>query len=127
MDLYTRALDFTPNGDLIVGAGDSQFMDFKDIRLVKLKTGLNINVSELEETGVSIFPNPATEVLNLNLSEFDAGRKVIRVLDSSGKLVLESAVNSTIVEIEVNQFVKGIYTCVIYSETEMATVQFSKN
>ncbi len=127
IDLYTRALDFAPNGDLIIGAGDSENADDKDIRLVKIKTGLNIGINDLEEKIVSVYPNPTNDVLNLNLSEFDAGRKVIRVFDGSGKLVLESAANSTNSQVDLTDLSKGIYTCVVLSETESATVQFSKN
>ena len=125
LDMQTLAVDLSPSGDLILGARDNQTSP--DIRLVKLKTGLNIGMNELELKTVSAFPNPATDVLNLNLSEFETGLKAIRIFDNAGKLVFESSTNSNTQQLNISSLTAGTYTCIVSSKTEKALIQFSKN
>lgn len=124
-DTYARAMDLTPSGDLIVGGYENSADP--DLRLLKLKTGLNIGVNELESRTVSIYPNPTTNVLHLDLSEFEAGMKAIRVFDGTGRLVHESSANESKVKLDIESLAGGIYTGTIVSKNEVATIQFSKN
>ena len=58
--------------------------------------------------GVSVFPNPATEFLQINLPS--AGQYDIKLLDANGKVVLNyQSVNQAIVHLNVTQFNSGIY------------------
>lgn len=124
-DTYARAMDLTPSGDLIVGGYENSAEP--DIRLLKLKTGLNIGVKELETKSVSIYPNPTTDVLNLDLSEFEAGIKAVRVFDGTGRLVHESSTDQSKIRLELELLADGVYTGTIVSKNQVATVQFSKN
>jgi hypothetical protein len=58
--------------------------------------------------GVSVFPNPATEYLQINLPS--TGQYDIKLLDASGKVVLNyQSANQAIVHLNVTQFNSGIY------------------
>lgn len=126
MALSTRAMDFTPNGDLIIGASDDQALDGKDIRLVKLTTGLNIGIIELALRTVTVYPNPAIDELNLNLSELESGQKVIQIFDGAGKMVLESTTMQDKFSLDISAFSVGLYTANITTRTEVGAIQFTK-
>lgn len=125
LDLYVRALDFTPNGDLIVGASDSEPSD-KDIRLVKLKTGLNISVDELESVDVSVYPNPAVDVLNLKLDDSKGQSIQIEVIDSRGSVVSTEMGNSTNHSFNVEELASGLYTVRVFGEKQVGQTLFLK-
>lgn len=126
LDLYTRAMDFAPNGDLIVGASDNEPSD-KDIRLVKLKTGLNISVDELETVEVSVYPNPASNVLNLNLQTLNGKPCLVEIMNSKGQNVLSVNVDSRNTALDVNQLSAGIYAVRITSDQHLGSTRFIKD
>ena len=58
--------------------------------------------------GVSVFPNPATDYLQINLPS--TGQYDIKLLDASGKVVFNyHSANQTVVHLNVTQFTSGIY------------------
>jgi len=120
-----NSMGLTPNGDLIVGAEETSGNG--DLRLLKLKTGLNIGINDLEAVKVSVYPNPTTDVLNLDLNDFEPGQKAIRIFDGTGRLVLETSTTRSNYKLEVETLIDGIYTGTIITENGAGSIQFSKN
>ena len=78
-----------------------------------------------------IIPNPAQDLIQLDLNVIHAGKGVIRVIDTSGKTVLEkSAGNLTAgqqsVFLKINLLPQGIYTCSITLEGQTISTTFTK-
>jgi len=69
-----------------------------------------VNVSEFNSNNIiSIFPNPTTDILNINLSQFELETFEIEVFDFTGKLIYSKIINSKNNSILTSNFAKGIY------------------
>jgi hypothetical protein len=62
-------------------------------------------------TKIKVFPNPASEVLNIQFEEPVDGEIVLSILDSQGKLIKSDIIESTIIEKQINMqdLATGIY------------------
>ncbi|HVD99717.1 MAG TPA: T9SS type A sorting domain-containing protein [Cytophagaceae bacterium] len=58
---------------------------------------------------ISVYPNPAKEQINLDLSAMNAGEAKVKVMNANGMLVYESVVSNTNTVINSSTFHKGIY------------------
>jgi hypothetical protein len=68
-----------------------------------------------QSAGFSVFPNPARDVVNVNLTSA-VSEGTIRLVDLNGRVILEQKVTNaanTIVAIPVQNFVKGTYVLVV--------------
>jgi len=75
----------------------------------KYKLDQFVGVNELSEAdNISIYPNPCTEVVNIN-TDFDA---TTLIMDLSGRVLLKSNKR----QIDVSQLAKGVYSVVLISE-----------
>jgi uncharacterized protein (TIGR02145 family) len=70
------------------------------------------SVDELEALSVLIYPNPASNNLNVDLGDLEGEDVRIQLYDSSGKLVFEELRNSS-VAIDVSTYASGLYSIVI--------------
>ena len=71
-------------------------------------TGFTTQLKTEKLVGVSVFPNPATDYLQINLPS--TGQYDIKLLDASGKVVFNyHSANQTVVHLNVTQFTSGIY------------------
>jgi hypothetical protein len=83
----------------------------------------------MENMNLIIFPNPAHESVTL-FSEQDLGDYSIKVLDLNGKILPVNIIsnNSTkIIEINISEFLNGIYFVNLISEKENRHLKFIKN
>jgi hypothetical protein len=76
-------------------------------------------INELEQT-INIYPNPATEILNI---ESQNNIERIKIFDQLGKLIIESEFSKSL---NINYLYKGIYTITLYSEEKEITKRFTK-
>ncbi|MCW3071860.1 MAG: hypothetical protein JWO44_1750 [Bacteroidetes bacterium] len=78
-------------------------------------------------TGLLIYPNPANDVLNVNLSNVNAVS--VAVYDLQGRMIsLEKTGNAGVQKIDISSLVKGLYFVVIEnSEGQKMTKKFVKN
>jgi hypothetical protein len=87
----------------------------------------NINLIYIKENGIkqnllstlkaNIFPNPATEVLNIELNEFFAGNIV--VYDLSGRMIMEEMISGTQSQINISTLSTGNYIYKLMSENSI--------
>jgi len=83
-----------------------------------------VGVKELELQDVSVYPNPATDILYVNLSSINYFVEVINVM---GEVVLKSENKSGTTSIYLYQLTQGIYTIRIASNGKQKQIKFVKH
>ncbi len=88
-----------------------------------LSTGIN---NESQKNSFSIFPNPSTDVLNIQLR--NTGAFEMTVLDLTGKQLMTENIPSQIeiYKLDISILPKGMYVIQLKSENELLTKQFVK-
>jgi hypothetical protein len=74
---------------------------------------------------VSVYPNPVTDRLNLNIDI--NGEKTIEIFNVAGQKVFEMKTGDKKINLDTNRFPTGIYNGLIKSEKGNATFRFVKN
>ena len=91
---------------------------------------LDGDVSGLKESNlhsVVMYPNPTNETLFIDLTSTEVSNCIISIFDMTGKLLLERHQNEAVlVEIDVSQFVTGMYQLNIQSEKNVLVTNFVK-
>ncbi len=77
----------------------------RDYWVVKLSplTG----IEELNAAGISVYPNPANDLLIINSANQLIGE--IKIFDATGKLMRDQVINKNSLELNINEFNPGIY------------------
>ena len=66
---------------------------------------------KLNEASVNVFPNPANDVININVDEIDNSQPiVVKVYDVLGKIIYISTLNQTANSFNTSQWSKGVYS-----------------
>ena len=73
---------------------------------------------------IKLYPNPATEILNIEFEEFNTSA-FIEIVDSQGNVILSKEVISNREEIDLSNFHKGVYILVVRSEKLFITEKFT--
>ena len=77
------------------------------------------------DTKVSIFPNPATTSIEVNLSTIpEEETKQVQILDTNGKLMYTAKVEGTQREFDVSSLPAGTYELHVRSLTHESTTPF---
>ncbi len=98
---------------------DNQF-SFSDVIAVKRNAKV--------KASVSLYPNPSSETLNIIISNTDATKIQIKILDLVGKVVYENnnLMSNKINSIETVHFPSGMYTLQVIGLTENINQKFMK-
>jgi hypothetical protein len=83
-----------------------------------------VGVKELELQDVSVYPNPATDVVYINLSSVNYFVEVINVV---GEVVLKSENKSGTTSLSLHELTQGIYTLRIESNGKQKQMKFVKS
>jgi len=94
----------------------SNAVQFKlsDINGSQVRIGREINKPLL-------YPNPANNIIYLNLSEIAINQALIRIYDMHGKEVLTQSINQTNFEIDISSLSSGVYFVNIISADDIIT------
>ncbi len=109
--------------------------DFKndgkiDIVSGNIKGGLNfftqqlgfLSINEIEvPVNFSLYPNPATESVTVKLDAISDINQNLRVIDITGKLVLETSVTNSQTTLDISKLRKGVYFVTVFSEKGQKT------
>lgn len=89
-----------------------------------IKTSLNeLDVPELDsETAMNVYPNPATDHLNINTEE---DITEIRVLNTSGQVMLQKEINSNNYSLNVGNLDAGIYILQATFKNRQSSLRFA--
>lgn len=82
----------------------------------------------VDNKNIKLFPNPASEMINLDLSSFTDKKVQIAIYDMIGNQVLLESINSTasLANISVSNFAKGNYLLNVTSDSEIQSIRFAK-
>lgn len=75
---------------------------------------------------VSIFPNPASNVLNLNLGNFNQQPRLVRIHNVTGQLVYKENTYSSSLQINISQFPAGMYNITVTGNDSFSNQSFIK-
>lgn len=85
----------------------------------------SLGISEVEKETVLLYPNPAKDVLNINIEGISANTNV-EIYSALGQKIVEAKVTSRSTSVPVSQLSSGIYFCKISSGTGHSITKFIK-
>ncbi|MBN2662530.1 MAG: T9SS type A sorting domain-containing protein [Bacteroidales bacterium] len=112
---YPRGLLIADDGDYILfGWGEDGPIGGSDLILAKMSQW---NVTDINEKNfeINIFPNPATNFINISLSDFKDSYNY-QIIDITGTTILSGTVNSNYQQINIQNLQLGIYFINILSQ-----------
>lgn len=98
---YPQGLLVNPNGNIYVA-------DTNNYKIRKIIQTLNLNEHNFSNELV-LYPNPASEILNIEFPEIFTTKSLIKITDIMGKVIYSNIIESTHTGIDVSNYCKGIY------------------
>jgi len=89
-----------------------------------------VNFENKAELGIQLWPNPAKDIINIQLSNFKDEMINLTVIDEMGRIIetLTPEFNdASISQIQLNNYKAGVYTIMAYSKSFQAKRRFIKN
>jgi uncharacterized surface protein with fasciclin (FAS1) repeats len=86
----------------------------------------NVSVNENETAEISVFPNPATDVLNINIPSLQNGAWYA-IFNAQGQVIERKPLLSTRQELNVSSLTSGFYTLQLMNGSSVQTKAFAKN
>lgn len=82
----------------------------------------------VDNKNIKLFPNPASEMISLDLSSFTDKKVQIAIFDMIGNQVLLESINSTasLANISISNVAKGNYLLNVTSDSEIQSIRFVK-
>ncbi|MFD2891435.1 GEVED domain-containing protein [Flavobacterium chuncheonense] len=87
-------------------------------------TDPNLSSATFDQSSLKVYPNPISDVLNL---EFSEEIKAIQVVNLLGQIVIDQSVNNTTLKIDMTHLNSGTYIVNILINDVMQTVKVIKN
>jgi len=125
----TRTLSGKPMNaqiiDIEIFAIDTDGENVSDIfELTVLET---LNISENNDIEIEIYPNPASNFVNINLTGLKKPSGLtLKITDVTGKLILEQNITSSETEINISKFTSGSYFIQIQNDETKIVKNFVK-
>ena len=124
---FIRKLTFPVAGKMAVskfiGGNDAyaltnvRYLNFKDLS----------NIADAAKGILYLYPNPAVDVLNIQLSTPGSQNVFVEFLSIDGKVLYKAQLTGIgIYEVNVSQFRQGIYLCRVNNGTNIETTKFFK-
>lgn len=124
--LYGTTTDFFSQGDLHVMAYDGTVISTTAVGVSPGRLALDVRMSTgvegMSAAHVTVFPNPAQDMINVNLPLGSSG--VISVLDATGREVIGTRVQQGTTTLDVGALPQGLYTI---RSADGAMGRFTKN
>ncbi len=81
------------------------------------------SVSQLDVESLSVYPNPVSDQLTVELGSLQGTSVLVKIFDSQGKLVFDENRTGTFI-IDVSTYNTGVYSIRVESESEVIKAQF---
>jgi hypothetical protein len=85
-------------------------------------TSIPFSIHENNRLSFSIYPNPASKNITVDLGDLNGVNTTIKLYDSSSKLVFEKRSSSTLM-IDVSGFAKGLYSLELSTDEQVLRSQ----
>lgn len=106
---------YSNDGDVSGNHGDSDFW------ILKL-SGENLATTDFQKNGIIVYPNPVTDVLQIQ--GVTEPITAIKIIDLTGKTILEQTTSNHFFDVEL--LPQGIYLLEVYTEKYKHTYKFTK-
>lgn len=81
---------------------------------------MGISENKINNTAVSIFPNPANNVLTVSISDYNITEPVVlKIRDLCGRMVKEEKINAEQQDIDLKEISKSVYIITITRNKEL--------
>jgi hypothetical protein len=84
----------------------------------------SLGIDELLQFGVTVYPNPMTDFIKIESTKYAI--ESAQLVDNSGRLVFESAINNQVGTIETSQLAKGNYQLILKTADQIFKIQVVK-
>lgn len=90
-------------------------------------TSACLSVEEAELTAISVYPNPATDFVNIQMDAQNASTWMVKIVDMNGRIIRNSKVEGYNFTLNISELTTGIYTLQFVSNNgEMQNVKVVK-
>jgi len=103
-------------GSILIGA-------LQDIGWTTNVVGLELS---FEIYDYKLSPNPATNILTLNIGQMTDEIYEVHIVDLTGAVISTHKVNSNVLEIDISQLQSGTYLCAVKRESKIEHLKFIK-
>ena len=90
---------------------------------VEVYSDADIEVNMDEENQIQMYPNPAKEVLYINMEQASGGQVTVQITDLSGKEILslqqQTQAGSSSIPVQISALSSGIYLVQVHTEAGM--------
>ncbi len=86
----------------------------------------SITNPDYTEFNFSIYPNPTSGILNIDIKSNSKPNYILKVIDLSGKLSLEKEISNTNSEVSLESLTKGNYTLILLDKSSLNTINTTK-
>ncbi len=119
------------DGSLTVTKSDNSTGSYTLSSLDKLSFGdvdtrIQLVRNDVSEN-LSVYPNPAGNLINIDLSENNGNSAVVQLINLSGQMVQSVQVNqSGVISMDISSLSRGVYVCRYINGSEIKTVKVIK-
>lgn len=114
------------NGDKLYYINDSTFLATNQGKLYKRSKKLSLTVQpQTVPIDVSVYPNPISEVLNIEMQENQLPVSAL-ITDTQGKTIVKKMLHQTANTIDLSELKNGIYILTINIDSQVATYKIIK-
>jgi len=71
------------------------------------------------ESSLNVYPNPATDMLEININNMELGKMYLQISDISGKLISKTDILEPQTKISVKELANGVYILQLFDNTQM--------
>lgn len=90
----------------------------------------DVNEIKPTENELSIYPNPTSDILNINCNSSNQNEAIITISDIIGHTLKEKKIKMekgvSLIQIDVSSLSNGLYICIVNSDTRKTTLKFIK-
>ena len=75
----------------------------------------------IDNSLISVYPNPAKEQINIDLSSLNSSNASVKIMNANGMLVYQGTASNSVETINSSSFNKGIYVVQVASDSKVST------
>ena len=98
--------------------------DANNYRLRKITQTLDVDQNNLSHAVMTIYPNPANDILNIEFLNIVSPTMILTVADATGKKLYTQQLTTSSTSINTSMYAKGVYFATIVNQNETITQKF---
>ncbi|MBK8609787.1 MAG: T9SS type A sorting domain-containing protein [Chitinophagaceae bacterium] len=68
-----------------------------------------VKVQQVADRSITVIPNPAHEMVQINFNNREREKATIRIIDTRGKVLIESSTNNAFIHYDISHLAPGMY------------------